>query len=97
MGNRQEETEAATDPDSEEGNAEDETYLVPIGQRCFSFQQGLLLKAKKTYSKRSIGNKYEIVSKWLLTGPAVMITRANWNILSKHGTLAVTYRNLPHG
>ena len=47
MGNRQEETEAATDPDSEEGNAEDETYLVPIGQRCFSFQQGLLLKAKK--------------------------------------------------
>ena len=94
MGNRQEETEAATDPGSEEGDAEDETYLVPIGQGCFSFQQGLLLRAKETYSKRSIGNKYDIISKWPLTGLAVMITRSNWNILSKHRTLTITPRNL---
>ena len=59
MGNRQEETEAATDPDSDEGDAEDETYLVPIGQGCFSFQKGLLLRAKETYSKRSSSHDHE--------------------------------------
>ena len=89
MGNRQEETEAATDPGSEEGDAEDETYLVPIGQGCFSFQQGLLLRAKETYSKRSIGNKYELISKWLLTGLAVVITRTNWNPGAGHGPVSL--------
>ena len=55
---------------------------------------GFLLRAGETNSKRSVGNKHEIVSKWLLTGPAVMISRTNWNTLSKHRTLTVTHRNL---
>ena len=54
-------------------------------------------RAKETYSKRSVGNKYEIISKWLLTGLAVVISRTNWNILSKNRTLTMTPRNILHG
>ena len=68
--------------------AERETYHVP------TVQQGLLLRAKETYSKRSIGNKYELIAKWLLTGLAVAIAMSNWNILSKHRTLTITPQNL---
>ena len=46
---------------------EDDTYAPPEGQGCFSFRQSLLLRAKDTYAARSTGNKYEIISKWLLT------------------------------
>ena len=31
---------------------------------------------------RSAGNKYEIISAWLLEGLAVTISREKWNILS---------------
>ena len=71
-------------------DGEEDTYVVPAGQGSFSFQQGLLLRAKETYSKKSVGNKYEIISKWLLTGLAVVISRTNWNILSKNRTLSMT-------
>ena len=54
-------------------------YLAPTGQGCFSFQVGLLHRAAQTYSKRNVGNKYELISRWLLTGLAVTISRNNWN------------------
>ena len=67
--------------ENEEGEA-DETYLVPAGYGCFSFQRGLLHRAARTYEIRSAGNKYEIISAWLLEGLAVTISREKWNILS---------------
>ena len=45
---------------------------------------------RPTPKKRSVGNKYEIISRWLLTGLAVVISRTNWNILSKNRTLSMT-------
>ena len=94
--NFQGDVEAAPAPESDEEDNEEDTYVVPAGQGSFSFQQGLLLRAKETYSKRSVGNKYEIISKWLLTGLAVVISRTNWNILSKNRTLTMTPRNILH-
>ena len=68
--------------------------MPPDGQGCFSFRQSLLLKAKDTYAARSNGNKYEIISKWLLTGLAVVLSRPNWHILAKRCTLTSTPREL---
>ena len=65
---------AAPVQESEEGEAEDETYLVPVGQVCFSFQRGLVHRAAQTYAIRSVDNKYELISKWLLTGLAVTMS-----------------------
>ena len=31
-----------------QGEAEEETYLVPVGYGCFSFQRGLLRRAART-------------------------------------------------
>ena len=64
--------------------------MPPDGQGCFSFRQSLLLRAKDTYAARSNGNKYEIISKWLLTGLAVVLSRPNWHILAKRCTLTST-------
>ena len=75
------------DSDEEEDEEEDDTYVSPEGQGCFSFRQSLLLRAKDTYAARCTGNKYEIISKWLLTGLAVVLSRPNWQIL---GTLTST-------
>ena len=66
---------ATADPEGDEEEVEDDAYVPPDGQGCFSFRQSLLLRAKDTYSARSIGNKYEIISKWLLTGLAVVLSR----------------------
>ena len=80
--------------ETKEGEADDDTYLVPVGQGCFSFQRGLLHRAAQTYSKRSVGNKYELISRWLLTGLAIQTSRKNWNILSRNRTCTVTDFNL---
>ena len=50
--NYQENVEAAPAPESDEEDAEEDTYVVSAGQGSFSFQQGLLLRAKETYSKK---------------------------------------------
>ena len=76
--------------EEEEEEEEDDTYVPPDGQGCFSFRQSLLLRAKDTYAARSNGNKYEIISKWLLTGLAVVLSRPNWHILAKRCTLTST-------
>ena len=68
---------ATADPECDEEEVEDDTYVPPEGEGCFSFRQSLLLRAKDTYSARSIGNKYEIISKsgssrdwqWFSLGP----------------------------
>ena len=75
------------DPEGDEEEVEDDTYVPPDGQGCFSFRQSLLIRAKDTYSARSNGNKYEIISKWLLTGLAVVLSQPNWHILAKKCTL----------
>ena len=85
---------ATADPEGDEEEVEDDTYVPPEGQGCFSFRQSLLLRAKDTYSARSIGNKYEIISKWLLTGLAVVLSRPNWHILAKKCTLTSTPKDL---
>ena len=41
--NYQENVEAASAPESDEEDSEEDTYVVPAGQGSFSFQQGLLL------------------------------------------------------
>ena len=84
----------AADPERDEEEVEDDTYVPPEGQGCFSFRQSLLLRAKDTYSARSNGNKYEIISKWPLTGLAVVLSRPNWHIRAKRGTLTSTPREL---
>ena len=81
----------AADPEEE---VDDDTYLPPEGQGCFSFRQSLLLRAKDTYSARSNGNKYEIISKWLLTGLAVVLSRPNWHTLAKRCALTSTPKEL---
>ena len=53
---------ATVDPEGDEEEVEDDTYVPPDGQGCFSFRQSLLIRAKDTYSARSNGNKYEIIS-----------------------------------
>ena len=78
----------------EEEEEKDDTYVPPDGQGCFSFRQSLLLRAKDTYAARSNGNKHEIISKWLLTGLAVVLSRPNWQILAKRGTLTSTPQEL---
>ena len=79
----------------EEAEEEDEdTYVVPEGQGCFSFRQSLLLRAKDTYAARCTGNKYEVISRWLLTGLAVVLSRQNWQLLAKRGTLTATPQSL---
>ena len=50
----------AADEEAEE--EEDDTYVSPEGQGCFSFRQRLLFRAKDTYAARCTGNKYEIIS-----------------------------------
>ena len=72
--------------ENDEGEEDEETYLAPAGYGCFSFQRGLLHRAARTYQIRSAGNKYEIISAWLLEGLAVTICRKNWNILSRNRT-----------
>ena len=57
----------ALDLEEDEEEVEDDTYVPPEGQGCFSFRQSLLLRGKDTYAARSNGNKYELISKWLLT------------------------------
>ena len=79
----------------EEAEEEDEeTYVAPEGQGCFSFRQSLLLRAKDTYAARCTGNKYEVISRWLLTGLAVVLSRQNWQLLAKRGTLTATPQDL---
>ena len=60
--------------------------LSQLEGKDFSFRQSLLLRAKDTYTARCTGNKHEIISKWLL-GLAVVLSRPNWQILAKKGTL----------
>ena len=84
----------AAHPEGDNEEVEDDTYVPPEGQGCFSFRQSLLLRAKDTYSARSKGNKYEIISQRLLTGLAVVLSRPNWHILAKRGTLTSTPREL---
>ena len=74
-----------TNADEEAEEEEDDKYVAPEGQGCFSFRQSLLLRAKDTYAARCTGNKYEIISKWLLTGLAVVFSRPNWQFLAKRG------------
>ena len=40
------------------------------------------------------GNKCEVISKWLLTGLAVVFSRPNWQFLAKRGTLTATPQHL---
>ena len=81
--------------DAEEEEIEDDTYLTVTGQGCFSFHRSLLQRAAQTYSKRIVSHKYQQISKWLLTGFAVAISRKNWHLLSKNRTCTVTrYRLL---
>lgn len=74
---------------NDDGEVEEDTYLVPIGHGCFSFQRGLH-RAARTYQIRSESNKYAIISAWLLEGLAVTISQKNWNILSRNKTCATT-------
>ena len=85
---------ATADPEGDEEEVEDDTYVPPEGQGCFSFRQSLLLRAKDTYSARSNSNKHEIISKWLLTGLAAVLSRPNWHILAKKCTLTSTPKEL---
>ena len=39
-------------------------------------------------------NKCEIISKWLLTGLAVVLSRPNWQLVAKRGTLTATPHDL---
>ena len=79
----------------EEAEEDDEdTYVVPEGQGCFSVRQSLLLRAKDTYAARCTGDKYEVISRWLLTGLAVVLSRQNWQLLAKRGTLTATPQSL---
>ena len=87
-------TDHAQAKEHDEGEEEDETYLVPAGYGCFSFQRGLLHRAARTYQIRSAGNKYEIIAAWLLEGLAVTISRKNWNILSRTRTCTSTDNHL---
>ena len=77
---------------TEEGEEEEEEemYVPPEGQGCFSFRQSLLLRARDTYAAKSSGNKYEIISQWLLTGLAMVLSKPNWKFLAKRGTLTST-------
>ena len=84
----------ATNADEEAEEEEDDKHVAPEGQGCFSFRQSLLLRAKDTYAARCTGNKYEIISKWLLTGLAVVFSRPNWQFLTKRGTLTATPQHL---
>ena len=84
----------ATNADEEAEEEEDDQHVAPEGQGCFSFRQSLLLRAKDTYAARCTGNKYEIISKWLLTGLAVVFSRPNWQFLAKRGTLTATPQHL---
>ena len=38
--------------------------------------------------------KYEVISRWLLTGLAVVLSRQNWQLLAKRGTLTATPQDL---
>ena len=82
-----------TNADEEAEEEEEDKYVAPEGQGCFSFRQSLLLRAKDTYAARCTGNKYEIISKWL-TGLAVVFSRPNWQFLAKRGTLTATPQHL---
>ena len=73
----------ATDADEGAEEEEDDKYVAPEGQGCFSFRQSLLHRAKDTYAARCTGNKYEIISKW-----------PNWQFLAKRGTLTATPQHL---
>ena len=86
--------DSAKKVEEETEEVDDDKYVPPDGQGCFSFRQSLLLRAKDTYAARSIGNKYEIISRWLLTGLAVVLSRPNWPLLAKKGTLTSTPQEL---
>ena len=45
-------------------------------------------------SKTRSCNKYEVISRWLLTGLAVVLSRQNWQLLAKRGTLTATPQGL---
>ena len=77
-----------------EEEEEDETYVPPEGQGCFSFRQDLLLRARDTYAVRTIGNKYEILSQWLLTGLAVALSKPHWRFLANEGIVSTTPQSL---
>ena len=47
-----------------------------------------------TYAARCTVNKYEVISRWLLTGLAVVLSRQNWQLLAKRGTLTATPQGL---
>ena len=72
----------------------EDTYVAPEGQGVFSFRQSLLHRAKDTQAAGCTGNKYEVISRWLLTGLAVVLSKQNWQLLAKRGTLTATPQNL---
>ena len=88
------EPSGANKAEEEADEVDEDTYVAPDGQGCFSFRQSLLLRAKDTYAARCTGNKYEIIFKWLLTGLAVVLSRPNWQLLAKRGTLTATPHEL---
>ena len=51
----QERADVAPAQETEEGEAEEETYLVPVGYGCFSFQRGLLHRALPEVSSKPWG------------------------------------------
>ena len=53
---------AQREEEEEADEVEEDKYVVPDGQGCFSFTQSLLLRAKDTYAARCTGNRYEIIS-----------------------------------
>ena len=75
--------------EEEAEEVEDDKYAPLDGQGCFSFRQSLLLRAKDT--SRSIGNKYETPDG--STGLAVVLSRPNWLLLAKKGTLTCTLKS----
>ena len=64
--------------------ADEETDLAPAGYGCFSFQRGLL------HGLRVLMRSAVQATTWLLEGPAVTISRKNWNILSLNRKCTMT-------
>ena len=91
--NTAQDAEVGAEAAEEEEEEEDEVYVPPDGQGCFAFRQSLLLRAKDTYEARSNGNKYEVISQWLLTGLAMVLSKPNWKFIAKRGTIAATPQN----
>ena len=60
----------------------------PFGKVSYS-------EPRDTYAARCTGNKYEVISKWLLTGLPLFFSRPNWQFLAKRGTLTATPQTPP--